>query len=183
MVAVFENNIVHLLSSVQPRGAAVDRVSRHLALEIVETDPAEHQIVVDEAVSAIRIAGGRATPAKRILLEVLATHPGHLTAEELTGLVQSTSAEIAASTVYRILEELERLGVVEHSHAGKGPATYHLRHDAHGHLVCQSCGEMIEAPPDLYAELVAGARSRWGFSVDPHHFAVLGTCQACTTHT
>jgi Fur family ferric uptake transcriptional regulator len=135
--------------------------------------------VIDEALAAVRSAGGRATPAKRTLLEILAANPGHLTAEELTALIQTVSPDIASSTVYRILEELERIGVVEHSHAGKGPATYHLHHEAHGHLICHSCGTMIEAPPVLYVELVKEARERWGFEVDPHHFAVLGTCAAC----
>ncbi len=135
--------------------------------------------VVDEGLEAIRSAGGRATPTKRLVLETLAAHPGHLTAEEVTGHVQAMSPDVAASTTYRILEELERVGIVEHSHAGKGPATYHLRHDEHGHLVCQSCGAMIEAELDLFAQLRAGALERHGFIVDPHHFAVLGECRQC----
>jgi len=135
--------------------------------------------VVEEALIAVRSAGGRVTPAKRTLLEILASNPGHLTAEEITELVQRISPDVATSTVYRILEELERIGVAEHSHTGKGPATYHLASEAHGHLVCQQCGTMIEAPPSLYTGLVEGAAQRWGFIVDPHHFAVLGTCASC----
>ncbi len=141
----------------------------------------DSEAIVEEGLSAIRSGGGRSTPAKRLLLEVLATNPGHQTAEELTIRVQRSSPDVAASTVYRILEELEKVGVVEHSHAGKGPATFHLRHEAHGHLVCQGCGAMIEAPPELFDELVAGARATWGFVVDPHHFAVLGRCADCAT--
>jgi Fur family ferric uptake transcriptional regulator len=134
---------------------------------------------VESGILAIRAAGGRVTPAKRLILELLATNRGHLSVEELTSMLQAASPEIAGSTVYRIIEELERAGLVEHSHQGKGPATYHLRSDAHGHLVCHTCGAMIEAPPTLYAELVSGAEKAYGFQVDPHHFAVLGTCRAC----
>jgi Fe2+ or Zn2+ uptake regulation protein len=137
--------------------------------------------VVEEALGAVRSAGGRATAAKRALLEILAANTGHLSAEEITELVQHQSPDVAPSTVYRILEELERIGVVEHSHSGKGPATYHLASEAHGHLVCQRCGSMIEAPPSLYSGLVQGAAERFGFEVDPHHFAVLGTCARCST--
>jgi Fur family ferric uptake transcriptional regulator len=134
---------------------------------------------IDEGIDAIRSGGGRVTPAKRLLLELFAQNPGHLTVEELTEWVQTTNPEIASSTVYRIVEELERIGIVEHSHAGKGPATYHFRHAAHGHLVCHECGEMIEADPDLFVELVAEANKCYGFVVDPHHFAVLGSCRGC----
>ena len=134
---------------------------------------------IGEALEAIRTAGGRVTPTKRLVLEILTSDPRHRTTDELAASVQRMSPDVAASTIYRILEELERIGLVEHSHAGKGPATYHLRSAAHGHLVCQRCGAMTEADPALFSQLVAEARSRYGFTVDPHHFAVLGECRAC----
>ena len=122
-----------------------------------------------EALAAIRSAGGRVTPTKRLVLEILTSDPRHRTTDELAATVQTLSPDVAASTIYRILEELERIGLVEHSHAGKGPATYHLRSAAHGHLVCQTCGSMTEADPALFGQLVSEARSRYGFAVDPHH--------------
>ena len=134
---------------------------------------------LDGVLAAIRSAGGRVTPTKRLLLEILSKDRGHRTTDELTGAVQAESPDVAASTIYRILEELERIGIVEHNHAGKGPATYHLRSAAHGHLVCQVCGSMIEADLSLFSELVDGADDAFGFAVDPHHFAVLGVCRDC----
>jgi Fur family ferric uptake transcriptional regulator len=134
---------------------------------------------IAEGIGAIRAAGGRVTPAKRLLLEIFAANTGHLSVEALTDLVQVSNPEVASSTVYRIVEELEVVGIVEHSHAGKGPATYHLRAAAHGHLICHVCGIMIEAPPSFYGQLVAEAKHAFGFEVDPHHFAVLGTCEDC----
>jgi len=142
-------------------------------------EPTEPTHSVDEALERIRAAGGRVTPTKRLLLEILSSDPTHRTTDELAASVQTLSPDVAASTIYRILEELERVGVVEHSHAGKGPATYHLRSAAHGHLVCQVCAEMTEADPLLFDQLVALARERYGFTVDPHHFAVLGECARC----
>ena len=142
-------------------------------------DPRDATSTVEEALERIRSAGGRITPTKRLLLEILTADPTHRTTDELTAAVQAESPDVAASTTYRILEELERIGLVEHSHAGKGPATYHLRSAAHGHLVCQVCGTMTEADPSLFVELITEAAARYGFSVDPHHFAVLGECSRC----
>jgi len=135
--------------------------------------------IIDAGIEAIRAAGGRVTTTKRLLLEVLATTPGHLSSDELASLVQGRNVEVAPSTIYRILDEFERLKLVEHSHSGTGPATYHLRSVAHGHLTCQRCGSMIEVSPRLFEDLVTGARQQHGFEVDPHHFAVLGVCAAC----
>ncbi len=66
-----------------------------------------------------------------------------------------------------------------HSHQGHGPATYHLASATHGHFVCEGCGLMIEVPEGLFAELAASAAAEYGFTIDPHHFAVLGRCAAC----
>jgi len=149
----------------------------------VTASSGETAATVDDAVETIRASGGRATSAKRLLIEILAANPGHRSADELTSLAQARSPDLAASTVYRILDELERLGLVEHSHDGKGPATYHLRTAAHGHLVCQDCGLMIEAAPALFDQLVSRAQRRYGFAVDPHHFAVLGRCADCASRS
>jgi len=142
------------------------------------TEPVD-DLGVDAALDLVRSAGGRATLAKRQVLEALRDNPRHLTAEDITSIVQVQAPEVAGSTVYRILEELERVGLVEHSHAGKSAATFHLRSAAHGHLVCQECGSMTEAAPAIFDELVATAAERYGFIVDPHHFAVLGVCARC----
>ena len=82
-------------------------------------------------------------------------------------------------SIYRNLEELERLGVIAHAHLGHGPATYHLATTAHGHLVCEDCGVMIEAPDELFDGLARTAKARLGFVIDPHHFAILGRCADC----
>ena len=94
-------------------------------------------------------------------------------------MVQQQSPDIHLSTIYRNLDELERLGVIVHSHLGHGPATYHLAASAHGHFVCEECGKMIEAPDTLFGSLAKAARAQFGFTIDPHHFAMLGRCADC----
>ncbi len=71
-------------------------------------------------------------------------------------MVQREAPEVALSTIYRNLEELERMGVIVHAHLGHGPTTYHLAKDADGHLVCEKCGAMIEVPEDLFRQPLAG---------------------------
>jgi len=134
---------------------------------------------VEDVLDLVRERGGRATSARRLLLGAIFDAGGHRTAEELAGTVQAQSPDVHISTIYRNLDELERLGVVVHAHLGHGPATYHLAATAHGHLVCDRCGAMIEAPDDLFAGLSKSAKSRFGFHIDPHHFAVLGRCRTC----
>lgn len=134
---------------------------------------------VDEVLAAMRARGRRATSAKRVVLDVLFGTDDHLTVEEIEAAVQARTPEVHLTTVYRILDELEQLGVVVHTHLGHGPATYQLAAHAHAHLICSECGTRLTAPPELFADLAQRARERLGFEVDPNHFAILGRCAAC----
>ncbi len=119
------------------------------------------------------------TTARRQLLEALFDAPPHATAEDLALAVQARSPDVHISTIYRNLDELERVGVIVHTHLGHGPASYHLASSPHGHLVCETCGVTIEAPEELFGSLSRSARERFGFRIDPRHFAVLGRCRDC----
>jgi Fe2+ or Zn2+ uptake regulation protein len=135
---------------------------------------------VEEVLDLVRGQGGRATAARRVLLDVLFETDGHMNAEELGTAVQQRIPDVHISTVYRNLDDLERMGVVTHSHVGHGPSTYQLAGHAHGHFLCKDCGATLEAPDELFAGLARTVRTRLGFTIDPHHFAMLGTCRACS---
>jgi Fe2+ or Zn2+ uptake regulation protein len=134
---------------------------------------------VEEMLSLVRQHGGRVTTSRRLLLQALFDASGHRNAEELAEVVQRRAPDVHISTIYRNLDELERLGIIVHAHLGHGPAYYHVAAGAHGHLVCEECGTMVEAPDKLFAGLSRTARSRFGFDINPHHFAVLGRCETC----
>jgi Fur family ferric uptake transcriptional regulator len=135
---------------------------------------------VDDVLAVVRSGGGRATLSRRLLLKVLFDAEGPMTAEELAVAVQNRAPDVHMSTIYRNLDELQRLGVIVHSHLGHGPATYQLASLAHAHFLCEECGATIEAPDELFQSLARRAQSRFGFSIDPRHFAIVGRCAACT---
>jgi Fur family ferric uptake transcriptional regulator len=134
---------------------------------------------VEDVLQLVRSQGGRVTHAKRMVLHAFFEDPTHHTVEQLAEMVQREAPEIHLSTIYRNVVELERLGVIVHAHFGHRPTTYHLAGDAHGHLVCEKCEAMIEVPDDLFSGLSRSAVARFGFEVNPHHFAVLGRCGEC----
>ena len=142
-------------------------------------EPAE-AATLEDALELVRQHGGRVTSSRRLLLRALFASKSHRTAEELSEEVQAEAPDIHLSTIYRNLDELERLGVVVHSHFGHGPATYHLASAVHGHFVCEECGKLIEVPDTLFDDLAHEALSRFEFTLDPHHFAMLGRCADCT---
>jgi Fur family transcriptional regulator, ferric uptake regulator len=136
---------------------------------------------VDDVLALVRARGGRATLSRRIILQALFDADHHLTAEELALVVQSRAPDVHISTVYRNLEEMQRLGVVVHSHLGHGPAVYQLASTAHAHFLCEVCDATFEAPDDMFNGLARTAKAHLGFLIDPVHFAMLGRCAACQT--
>jgi Fur family ferric uptake transcriptional regulator len=152
-----------------------------LAVRSAEVGGAERTGVdrVEQTLELLRGHGGRITTARRLLLHCLFTGTTHRTAEDLAAEVQALAPDVHLSTIYRNLDEFERLGVVVHAHLGHGPATYHLASDTHGHLICESCGASVEAPEAFFRALARAAQSHYGFAIDPRHFAVLGSCASC----
>lgn len=110
-----------------------------------------------------------------MLLSCLLDGSSHRTAEDLAAEARIIAPDVNLSTIYRNLEELEQLGLVEHVHLGHGPAVYHLVSERHGHFVCENCGGVFEAPDELFAGLAKLALDRVGITIKPHHFAVQGT--------
>jgi Fe2+ or Zn2+ uptake regulation protein len=134
---------------------------------------------LETVLELLRANGGRVTSPRRAILRALIDHDGHPTAEQLTSAVQADQPDVNESTVYRFLDELERLGVVDHVHLGHGPAVYHFADDAHLHLVCETCGRVTEVPDKVVATLRRQLHAEFAFDIDPRHFAVLGRCKVC----
>ena len=124
--------------------------------------------------------GLRWTPQRRLLIEVLATTDGHVTAADLVERCRAVDPATIASTVYRTLDVLEELGLVRHAHGPDGREEYHvLPETMHGHLHCEACGGRWEIGAAEAAGLVDGLRARHGFQVDLSHLTVVGRCRGC----
>ena len=135
---------------------------------------------MERILGLMRAEGGRVTSARRALVEALLAADAHVTADDLAARVQAANPEVHRSTVYRTLDALERLGVVVHSHLGHGGGVYHLADERHQHLVCEQCGAVVEMPDDVLAPLARTVRRRYGFTIEPGHFALVGRCRACS---
>jgi Fur family transcriptional regulator, ferric uptake regulator len=134
---------------------------------------------MDEILDLLRTDGGRVTPARRAVVQILVDTDDHISADDIAGRIQEAMPDVAPSTVYRTLEVLERLGQVEHMHLGHGPAKYHLSERVHVHLMCRGCDRVIELPVSYLDELATRLAGEHGFTLEPRHFALLGRCKDC----
>jgi Fur family ferric uptake transcriptional regulator len=134
----------------------------------------------------LRAEGLRLTSQRERVLAAVAAL-SHGTPEEIgTRLRADAGPDGAApdtSTVYRTLELLERLGLVWHTHLGKGAPVYHAAEHPHLHVVCQVCGEISSVDPTLLEAAAERLAADLGFTVDVGHVALSGTCRACAEKT
>jgi Fur family ferric uptake transcriptional regulator len=129
----------------------------------------------------LRARGYRLTPQRQLVLEAVGVL-GHGTPDEISAAVRRTAPSVNISTVYRTLELLEELGLVQHTHLGHGAPTYSIPSDEdHVHLVCRDCGGVDEAEVSLVDDVVRRLSAERGFTVDVGHFAVFGQCSTCST--
>lgn len=122
--------------------------------------------------------GMRMTPQRQLVLDAL-IELEHATPEQVCQHVQRSTPTVNITTIYRTLELLESLGIVRHTHLGHGAPNYSVYEHGHVHLVCHSCGDVIEAPCEVMEELRGTLHARFGFSLDVSHLALSGTCHKC----
>ncbi|WP_424685666.1 Fur family transcriptional regulator [Enterococcus sp.] len=129
-------------------------------------------------------AGFKLTPQREAtLLVLLEKEKDHLSAEEVFFFVKRKSPEIGLATVYRTLEILTDLRVVDKVSFNDGVARYDLRKEGakhfHHHLLCLECGNIEEIEDDLLGEVEAVVESRYHFIVKDHRLTFHGICSNC----
>ncbi|MEO7131557.1 MAG: Fur family transcriptional regulator [Dermatophilaceae bacterium] len=159
---------------------------------------------VAAALTRLRSAGERVTPARHAVLRVLdaSDHSDeHLTAEQIGLRVAELEPSIHRATVYRTLTALTEVGELTHVHLGGATTVYHLAtpetegsgHEpstaayghgvepaSHAHVQCGSCGRVLDVPPGTFDGVAARLKADLGFVLDTSHAALLGRCADCS---
>lgn len=125
------------------------------------------------------------TMQRRTVLEILLEHPGeHLSAEDVYGALRDKSSDIGLATVYRTLELLVQLGILQRMEFGDGCSRYEIadiekNEHQHHHLICIKCGKVTEFFDDLLDELEADVAAKSGFKITDHQVKFYGYCKEC----
>jgi Fur family ferric uptake transcriptional regulator len=133
-------------------------------------------------VDALDRAGYRLTAPRRALAELIAGRRGHFTAEELLGESRRRRLGLTRATVFRSLDVLADLELVErldlpsgdHAFVACQPAQQH-----HHHIVCSSCGRSTEVADNGFDVVAASIARSTGYRVDLHRLELFGLCPSC----
>ena len=139
---------------------------------------------IDRIKKQLHSAGYKLTPQRESTVRVLLENEtDHLSAEDVYLLVKDKSPEIGLATVYRTLELLTELTIVDKINFGDGVSRYDLRHEGaqhfHHHLICISCGAVDEIHENLISDAEKVVEERYGFKIKDHRLTFHGICHRC----
>ncbi|CAM3240263.1 ferric iron uptake transcriptional regulator [Vagococcus fessus] len=128
--------------------------------------------------------GYKLTPQREAtVLVLLENDKDHMSAEEIYMLVKQKSPEIGLATVYRTLEMLTDLKIIDKISFNDGVSRYDLRKEGaqhfHHHLLCLECGSIEEIEEDLLGDVEKIVEKRFNFLVKDHRLTFHGVCRKC----
>ncbi|MGO9108025.1 MAG: transcriptional repressor [Thermoguttaceae bacterium] len=121
----------------------------------------------------------RKTAQRQVILEELQAVTSHPTALELHQLVRRRLPRVSLGTVYRNLDLLTRMGVIEKLEHSGGEARFDANTAEHDHLRCVCCGrvdDVMTPPLDLARPEDHDLR---GYEVIGHRLEYIGICPCC----
>lgn len=145
----------------------------------------DHGMERDAFKKMLKDKGLKVTGQRMLVLETMAAHPGeHLTAEEIFDLARKRSPDIGLATIYRALQVLVQLGVLDKISFDDGFARYELSREMgqdghhHHHAICLGCRMVFSLEEDLLGPLEQNLMERLGFLVTDHQVKLYGYCRA-----
>lgn len=142
-------------------------------------------ITIDILRQRLQARQHKLTTQRRTVLEVFIAHPGeHLSAEDVYGILRGDDIDIGLATVYRSLELLANLNILQRMEFGDGCSRYEIGtmspdEHQHHHLICVKCGKLLEFPDDLMDDLENDVLEKTGFKVVDHQVKFFGYCKEC----
>jgi Fur family transcriptional regulator, ferric uptake regulator len=144
--------------------------------------PADVDSWSEHAGARLAGAGFRRGGARAAVIALLDEQRCALSAYEIEAKLREGGRAVARASVYRILDELDGLGLVSRLEVGQGIARYEPQRPGghhHHHMVCESCGEVIPFADDELEETIDRLAERVTFDVAEHDITLRGSCAAC----
>lgn len=144
-----------------------------------EIMPADLQLI-DEWLRLLQESGYRQTLARRTIVEVILNSPRALEPIEVFNKGRNLHAKLGLVTVYRTLEKLEELSLVQRVHQPGGCNMYLRATHGHEHLIiCTRCGKADFFSGDDLSPLMNNVTNRTGFTINNHWLQLFGLCPEC----
>ena len=129
---------------------------------------------------ALSQRGLRNTRQREILTEIFFGSDRHFSLDELLELARERDPGIGYATVYRTLKLLTEIGLALERQFSHGATRYEAADDQHhDHLICASCGKIVEFAEPAIEKLQEEVAARLGYRLTHHRMELYGVCPSC----
>jgi len=121
------------------------------------------------------------TSQRDLILDVFLDTEGHVSSEDLYALVKSKDPSVGFTTVYRTLKLLKESGLARELefHDGRILYEHEYKHTHHDHMICTSCGALIEFYSEEIEKLQDQITRKYRFKPLHHSHRIFGICASC----
>jgi Fur family ferric uptake transcriptional regulator len=136
----------------------------------------------EHAQGVLSRAGYRASAPRAAVVGALSELGCSVTAKEIADLLDEQGQSVGLASIYRALDLLDRMRLVNRFEVGEGVARYEPAHpggEHHHHLVCQSCGSVSAFEDPGLERAIEKLSRRVDYAIDAHDVTLRGECPAC----
>ncbi len=124
--------------------------------------------------------GYRLTAARRAVVQAVASSRRALSPVQVYDTARRRYPALGLVSVYRTLEKLEELGLIQRVHQPEGCQAFIAAGQGHQHLLlCRVCGRVIFFEGDDLHALMGSLARRTGFRINEHWLQMFGVCPSC----
>lgn len=127
----------------------------------------------------LRAKGFKVTPQRLAVYRMLAESKEHPSAETIYSHLRETFPTMSLATVYKTVDMLVELGLVQKLNVGEDSFRYDAWTDEHSHIRCTVCGrvdDLVEIDAD---GIVEAAKSGTDYRITGQQFYFYGICKKC----
>ena len=132
-----------------------------------------------ELTARLRLAGYKLTPPRLAVLQVIFGDGGHLNPAEILERARAIHPSVGRASIYRTLELLTQLGLIRPIYLGENGPIYIHAEGGHHHLVCSTCGKVIDFDQCTADQIADELAARYGFTIHSHLLEFYGLCANC----
>ena len=119
------------------------------------------------------------TVQRRAILQAVLETTAHPSAEQVFDVVKERIQGVSRTTVYRALDTLSEAGLITRLPHPTSTGRYDGNTDRHHHVVCRTCGQVVDVFDKRYDALPLPTRGVGGFRVEDYSVVFVGICAAC----
>jgi len=134
-----------------------------------------------DALDTLKSTGVRITPQRHAILEFLIQSMIHPTADDIYKALEAKFPNMSVATVYNNLRVFREAGLVKELTYGDSSSRFDFVTNDHYHIICDSCGKIVDFHYPGLDEVEHLASHVTGFKVNSHRMEINGTCPTCLT--